>query len=75
MKNFIDFEELVNIFNKKHKEYMDDFLFYLIWSNILKFIFVYVNYFDNIIDFRLVCECIFICGEIFKGEDFSKYIR
>ncbi|EFH0091919.1 DUF4049 domain-containing protein, partial [Escherichia coli] len=36
MKNPTDPEELANIFNKKHKEHMDDPLFHLIRSNTLK---------------------------------------
>ena len=72
MKNPTDPEELANIFNKKHKEHMDD---PLIRSNTLKPTPVYANYFDNTTDFRPARERIFICGETLKGEDPSKYIR
>ena len=75
MKNPTDPEELANIFNKKHKEHMDDPLFHLIRSNTLKSTPVYANYFDNTTDFRPARERIFICGETLKGEDPSKYIR
>lgn len=75
MKNPTDPEELANIFNKKHKEHMDDPLFHLIRSNTLKPTPVYANYFDNTTDFRPARERIFICGETLKGEDPSKYIR
>lgn len=50
MKNPTDPEELANIFNKKHKEHMDDPLFHLIRSNTLKPTPVYANYFDNTTD-------------------------
>lgn len=75
MKNPTDPEELANIFNKKHKEHMDDPLFHLIRSNTLKPTPVYANYFDNTTDFRPARKRIFICGETLKGEDPSKYIR
>lgn len=66
MKNPTDPEELANIFNKKHKEHMDDPLFHLIRSNTLKPTPVYANYFDNTTDFRPARERIFICGETLK---------
>ena len=69
MKNPTDPEELAIIFNKKHKEHMDDPLFHLIRSNTLKPTPVYANYFDNTTDFRPARERIFICGETLKGED------
>ncbi|EEC7240966.1 DUF4049 domain-containing protein [Escherichia coli] len=75
MKNPTDPEELANIFNKKHKEHMDDPLFHLIRSNTLKPTPVYANYFDNTTDFRPARKRIFIYGETLKGEDPSKYIR
>lgn len=62
MKNPTDPEELANIFNKKHKEHMDDPLFHLIRSNTLKPTPVYANYFDNTTDFRPARERIFIWG-------------
>lgn len=66
MKNPTDPEELANIFNKKHKEHMDDPLFHLIRSNTLKPTPVYANYFDNTTDFRPARKRIFIYGETLK---------
>ncbi|HDJ8422450.1 TPA: DUF4049 domain-containing protein, partial [Escherichia coli] len=75
MKNPTDPEELANIFNKKHKEHMNDPLLHLIRSNIMKPTPVYADYFNNTTDFRPARKRIFICGETLKGEDPSKYIR
>ncbi|MEK8924806.1 DUF4049 domain-containing protein [Escherichia coli] len=75
MKNPTDPEELANIFNKKHKEHMDDPLFHLIRSNIMKPTDLYADYFNNTTDFRPARKHIFICGEKLKCEDPSKYIR
>lgn len=75
MKNPTDPEELANIFNKKHKEHMNDPLLHLIRSNIMKPTAVYADYINNTTDFRPKPERIFICGETLKCEDPSIYIR
>ncbi|EEX1159139.1 DUF4049 domain-containing protein [Escherichia coli] len=75
MKNPTDPEELAYIFNKKHKQHMDDHLFHLIRSNTMAPTPVYADYLNNTTDFRPARERIFICGETLKCEDPSKYIR
>ncbi len=75
MKDPIDPEELANIFNKKHKQHMDDRLIHLIRSNAIASTPVYDNYFNNTTAFRPARKRIFIYGETLKGEDPSKYIR
>nr|ELJ1595679.1 DUF4049 domain-containing protein [Escherichia coli] len=54
---------------------MDDPLFHLIRSNIMKPTALYTDYFNNTTDFRPARNHIFICGEKLKCEDPSKYIR
>ncbi|HEB0510805.1 TPA: DUF4049 domain-containing protein [Escherichia coli] len=66
MKDPIDPEELANIFNKKHKQHMDDRLIYLIRSNAIASTPVYDNYFNNTTTFRPKPEDIFKCGQTLK---------
>ncbi|EHJ4620690.1 DUF4049 domain-containing protein [Escherichia coli] len=75
MKNPTDPEELAYIFNKKHKQHMDDHLFHLIRINTMEPTPVYADYLNNTTDFRPARERIFICGETLKCEDPSKHIR
>ena len=66
MKDPIDPEELANIFNKKHKQHMDDRLIHLIRSNAIASTPVYDNYFNNTTAFRPKPEDIFKCGQTLK---------
>ena len=66
MKDPIDPEELANIFNKKHKQHMDDRLIHLIRSNAIASTHVYDNYFNNTTAFRPKPEDIFKCGQTLK---------
>ncbi|HCL7269904.1 TPA: DUF4049 domain-containing protein [Escherichia coli] len=66
MKDPIDPEELANIFNKKHKQHMDDRLIHLIRSNAIASTPVYDNYFNNTTAFRSKPEDIFKCGQTLK---------
>ena len=66
MKNPTDPEELANIFNKKHKEHMDDRFIHLIRSNAIASTPVYDNYFNNTTAFRPKPEDIFKCGQTLK---------
>ncbi|EIL8361069.1 DUF4049 domain-containing protein [Escherichia coli] len=66
MKDPIDPEELANIFNKKHKQHMDDRLIHLIRSNAIASTPVYDNYFNNTTAFRPKPEDIFKCGQALK---------
>lgn len=66
MKDPIDPEELANIFNKKHKQHMDDRLIHLIRSNAIASTLVYDNYFNNTTAFRPKPEDIFKCGQTLK---------
>lgn len=66
MKDPIDPEELANIFNKKHKQHMDDRLIHLIRSNAIASTPVYDNYFNNTTAFRPKSEDIFKCGQTLK---------
>ncbi|EFQ0339753.1 DUF4049 domain-containing protein [Shigella sonnei] len=66
MKDPIDPEELANIFNKKHKQHMDDRLIHLIRSNAVASTPVYENYFNNTTAFRPKPEDIFKCGQTLK---------
>ncbi|HFR1797065.1 TPA: DUF4049 domain-containing protein, partial [Shigella flexneri] len=66
MKDPIDPEELANIFNKKHKQHMDDHLLHLIRSNAIAPTPVYENYFNNTTAFRPKPEDIFKCGQTLK---------
>ncbi|EFB1486846.1 DUF4049 domain-containing protein [Escherichia coli] len=66
MKNPTDPEELANIFNKKHKEHMDDRFIHLIISNAIASTPVYDNYFNNTTAFRPKPEDIFKCGQTLK---------
>ncbi|ATB71269.1 DUF4049 domain-containing protein [Escherichia coli] len=66
MKDPIDPEELANIFNKKHKQHMDDRLIHLIRSNAIASTPVYDNYFNNTTAYRPKPEDIFKCGQTLK---------
>lgn len=66
MKNPTDPEELANIFNKKHKEHMDDRFIHLIRSNAIASTPVYDNYYNNTTAFRPKPEDIFKCGQTLK---------
>lgn len=75
MKDPIDPEELANIFNKKHKQHMDDRLIHLIRSNAIASTPVYDNYFNNTTAFRPKPEDIFKCGQTLKKskQKYGKY--
>lgn len=75
MKNPTDPEELAYIFNKKHKQHMDDHLFHLIRSNTMAPTPVYADYLNNTTDFRPDPEDIFKCGQTLECGDPRKNIR
>ena len=75
MKNPTDPEELAYIFNKKHKQHMDDHLFHLIRSNAMVPTPVYADYLNNTTDFRPDPEDIFKCGQTLECGDPRKNIR
>ncbi|EEX5345249.1 DUF4049 domain-containing protein, partial [Escherichia coli] len=75
MKNPTDLEELAYIFNKKHKQHMDDHLFHLIRSNTMAPTPVYADYLNNTTDFRPDPEDIFKCGQTLECGDPRKNIR
>lgn len=75
MKNPTDSEELAYIFNKKHKQHMDDHLFHLIRSNTMAPTPVYADYLNNTTDFRPDPEDIFKCGQTLECGDPRKNIR
>ncbi|HDV1397276.1 TPA: DUF4049 domain-containing protein [Escherichia coli] len=75
MKNPTDPEALAYIFNKKHKQHMDDHLFHLIRSNTMAPTPVYADYLNNTTDFRPDPEDIFKCGQTLECGDPRKNIR
>ena len=58
MKNPTDPEELANIFNKKHKEHMDDRFIHLIRSNAIASTPVYVTVLFPVVDVSMVLKVI-----------------
>ncbi|HFM3662555.1 TPA: DUF4049 domain-containing protein, partial [Escherichia coli] len=64
-----------NIFNKKHKQHMDDRLIHLIRSNAIASTPVYDNYFNNTTAFRPKPEDIFKCGPRFYVSTSKSIIK
>ncbi len=56
MKNPTNPEELAYIFNKKHKQHMDDHLFHLIRSNTMAPTPVYADYLNNTTDLSQILK-------------------